>query len=718
MNAIEQTTSCRRAGCVTRHGRTGSFSRPDKDTSPGTPVLRRAHTSGMTTGTGDQRRRVAGWAVAGLTLLELATVPFSLADGVMSRPGVRSGVSGPDPWLGLIIAAFALSGAALVHARPRNWIGWILLVSGLLQVTNVAADAYATRALTDPDQSLPLGLAMAWLASWTWMPSLLLPMLVLPPLYPTGHPPSRYWTWHVRVALVGIGLGVLAMATGPGGVDDTVSGAEMPWTAPDWGVYVVGLPAAALLMAAAASTIVGTLVRVVRARFPERQQLLWLLSVITAMLATLFLGDPWGIVFAVSYGLVPVAVMIGVLRYRLLGIEVVLRRTLLYVPLTLLVALAVGGLTTAFARLVPDGPLPLLAASAVVAVLVLPVTNRLRVLVDRLVLGERADPLAVVDRVGAGLEVVHDNPVTSMLEAVASAAGASYAVVCDREGHQVAQVGAAGEVALTLPLRHGGEELGTLAVGNAGGEPRLSARGSRLIMVLAPHLAVVLRSHRLTGELARERNRVTAATLAERDRLRRDLHDGLGPSLSGIALGLEAAANAQRTDPGAVGELIARSRLEAESAVVEIRRVLDGLRPTALDVHGLEGAVRDTASSLGMGRSGVPRFALDTDPLPVLSPRVEEAAFRIIAESLTNVVRHSSAAHCAVRLSRLNGDLKVSISDDGFGPGDGSSNGHGLESMRRRAADVGGSLDVCAGRPRGTVVTAVLPLESQEATWA
>jgi signal transduction histidine kinase len=657
---------------------------------------------------GDRWRRTTGWTIALLTLALLATVPFSLAGDVMSRPAVVS--EGPDPWLGLIVAAFAASGAALIHLRPRNWIGWILVFSGLLQVTNVAADAYATRALTDPDQSLPLGLAMAWLASWTWMPSLLLPMLVLPPLYPTGRPPSRYWSWHIRLSLAGIGLGVLAMATGPGGVDDTVSGTDLPWTAPIWAVYVVALPAAALLIAAAASTLIGTLIRAVRAGTPERQQLLWLVSVVAVMLATVF--TEYAVLFAVAYGMVPVAVAIGVLRYRLLGIEIALRRTLLYVPLTVLVALVVGGLTTVLARLTPEGPLPLIAASAVVAVLVLPVAGRLRRAVDRFVLGDRADPLTVVDRVGAGLEIEHDDPVASMLEAVASAADADYAEVHDVDGHLLARVGQPGGPVVEIPLRHGGVGLGALTIGAPSGGLRRGQRELRLVSALAPHLAVVVRSRRLTTDLALERTRVTNATLAERDRLRRDLHDGLGPSLSGIALGLQAAATAHRADPGSVPALLERSRVEADAAVREIRRVLDGLRPGVLDLHGLEGAVRDTASSLGMGGPDGPEFDLRSETLPLLLPRVEEAAFRIVAESLTNVARHSSAGHCDVSLHRANGELRIRVRDDGCGPGSGSGGGHGLGSMRRRATDVGGSLRVEAATPHGTVVSAVLPLEA------
>ncbi|WP_167880260.1 sensor histidine kinase [Nocardioides guangzhouensis] len=659
---------------------------------------------------GDRVRRVVGWSLALITLALFATVPLSLAGDVMSRPRVQG--AGPDWWYVVFVAAFALPGAALIHLRPRNWIGWILVGSGLLQVTNLAADAYSARALTEPDQSLPLGLAAAWLASWTWLPSLLLPVLVLPPLYPTGHPTSRYWVWHLRVALAGIGVAVVAIAFGPGGVDDTVRGTELPFAPPAWTAYIVVPLMIALLGAATASTVVGTLVRVVRATYPERQQLLWLLCVVTAMISTVF--TEYRYVFVTAYCMVPVAVVVGVLRYHLLGIEVALRRTLLYVPMTLLVALVVGGLTTLLARLAPEGPLPLLAASAVVAVLVIPVAARLRVWVDRFVLGERADPLAVVDRLGAGLEVEQDDPVSAMLEAVASAVGASGASVRDPAGDVVARVGAPADLAppaLVLPLRHGGGVLGSLAVAPRPGASQVSASDARLLAALAPHLAVVVGSARLTGELALERNRVMAATLQERDRLRRDLHDGLGPSLSGIALGIEAARRAHDVDPDAVPTLLDRTREEAAGAVREIRRVLDGLRPTALDVRGLEGAVRDTARSLGMGGPGGPAFELRTDPLPPLPPPLEEAAFRIIAESMTNVSRHAGAAHCAVELARSNGDLRVGVTDDGSGLDPAATAGHGLESMRRRALDLGGSLTVGPAWPHGTAITALLPME-------
>lgn len=663
-------------------------------------------------GADDRTRKVVGWGLAVSSCLLVATVWMSLAGDVRSRRGIEGDLSVGSQLLGsLVVAGFVFCGVALVHLRPRNILGWLLLASGLLQAISSSGTAYGARALTDADGSRPLGLFATWLASCAFVPALLLPVLVMPALYPTGRAPSRFWVWHIRVCLVGMTLLVLATATVDGVTNEKVAGDRLPWDAPEWWAWATAGTGVALLVAAVGVIVVGTLVRVVRARSPERQQLLWLVCVDGVMVATLFLPAS-EMPFLVMWACVPVAVVVGVLRYRLLGIEVALRRTLLYAPLAVLVALIVGGLTTVLASLFPEGPLPLLAASAVVAIQVIPVAGRLRHLVDRLVLGERADPLALVDRIGASLEVAEDNPVASMLEAVATAAGASCAAVHDATGRELAKVGDVGTTSLDVPLLHGGTELGVLSVGPRRGEPRVTIRDARLVLALAPHLAVVVRSRALAEELVRERQRVTTATLAERDRLRRDLHDGLGPSLSGIALGLEAAGKALVRDPAAVPDLLERTRLEADATVREVRRVLACLRPAALDRQGLVSAVRETADSLGMGAPGRPRFELRADALPVLPPSVEESAFRIVAESMTNVARHSGAEHCNVEINQANGDLRVAVIDDGDGYPSTRPMGHGLDSMRRRASDVGGRLTVAPIEPHGTVVTAELPLKA------
>lgn len=681
---------------------------PGRESPDRTP--KRRHTFGM-----EQRRRDVvlvrtGWVLALVSLALYATIPLSLSGGVMSRPQIDNGMRTIDVLQGMVLFPFVAAGAWLIHARPRNPIGWLMLASGFLQAVQMSCEAYAARALTDPDGSLPLGLPLMWLASWTWMPSLALVMAVLPGLYPTGRPPTRFWRWQIRLALAGIFCVVLLGATMQGGVDDVVRGVELPWEVPLWWQILTGVPAGVLIAASVLVALVGTLVRALRAEAPERPQLLWLFGFLVAMSASFF--SPYELMFSLAYALLPLAVMVAVLRYRLLGLEIALRRTLLYGPLTLLVALVVGGTTTALARLVPDGPLPLILGSAIVAVLVLPVAAWLRRLVDRFVLGDRVDPLAAVDKVGAGLEIADEDPVPSMLEAVAVAAGARYACVVDEQGQEIARVGEPVPRPLSVPLRHGGRDLGTLAVGPRHREPRVTESDARLVAALAPHLAVVVRSRALTEELETERQRVTDATLAERDRLRRDLHDGLGPSLSGIALGLEASLLAIDHDFATTREILTRTRQEAAGAVSEIRRVIDGLRPSALDRFGLVGAVRETASSLGMGRPGGLSFELEANRVPALAPPVEEAAFRILAESLNNVARHADARRCTVSLNSLEHELRLHVCDDGVGLDPEHTPGEGLSSMARRVADLGGRITVQRIAPRGTEVAAVLPLRA------
>jgi len=655
--------------------------------------------------------KVVGWSLAAGCVVVAATVPVSLAGGVLTRPGADDAAFARLVLGSVVALGFAVAGAFLVHLRPGNLLGWLLLTTGALQAVSHGASAYGARALTDPDGSLPLGLVATWLGACAAVPAFLLPTLVLPALYPTGRPPSRLWGWYLGLCLVGIGLLTLAVATVDDVTNDTVAGTRFPWDTPEWWTWATAGASAVLLVPALGVVVVGTLVRVARARSPERQQLLWLVCVVGLLVATIFLPAT-EIPFLVTFACIPLAVTVGVLRYRLLGIEVALRRTLLYVPLTVMVAFVIGGLTTGLAWLIPEGPLPLVAASAVVATLVIPVAGRLRRLVDRLVLGERADALTIVDRVGAGLEVASDDATASMLEAVATAAGAADADVRDTDGRAMATVGEPNGETLVVPLVHGGMELGTMTVGPRRGEPRVTARDARLVMALAPHLAVVVSSRRMAEDLSRERQRVVAATAAERDRLRRDLHDGLGPSLSGIALGLEAAGTALARNPAAVPPLLERTRLEAEAAVREIRLVLAGLRPAALDRHGLVGAVRDTADKLGMGATGTPHFELSVDPLPMLSSEVEECAFRIVAEAMTNTARHSGAGRCHVEISQGNGTLNLAVTDDGHGLSHKGSTGHGLDSMRRRAADAEGTLAVFSVQPHGTAIRAVLPLDS------
>lgn len=173
----------------------------------------------------------------------------------------------------------------------------------------------------------------------------------------------------------------------------------------------------------------------------------------------------------------------------------------------------------------------------------------------------------------------------------------------DQNGLPVAFIGQRQPRTVRLGLREGGDRLGDLLIA----APR-DAAGSRIAAALVPHVATVVRSERLAVELQAERERVVRATIAERERIRSDLHDGLGPSLSGISLGLQAANSAMGGDPSAVQEILRRTRQEADAAVREVRRVLDALRACALDRQDLASAIRETAQRLGLGRGDGPSF--------------------------------------------------------------------------------------------------------------
>jgi signal transduction histidine kinase len=214
---------------------------------------------------------------------------------------------------------------------------------------------------------------------------------------------------------------------------------------------------------------------------------------------------------------------------------------------------------------------------------------------------------------------------------------------------------------------------------------------------------------RLNADLEAARERAVLTGLAERDRIRRDLHDGLGPSLSGVALGLEAAETALRSaDQATATALTTRLRREVQAAVEEVRRIIDGLRPPVLDKLGLVTALRQRAESVTLRSGGRLQVRIDApDSLPPLSNEVEQAAYRIADEALTNVVRHSGATSCVLRI-RPGDELILEVVDDGCGIPTTPRPGVGLESMRARAEALGGSLQLDNGD--GTRVAAHLPL--------
>ena len=235
----------------------------------------------------------------------------------------------------------------------------------------------------------------------------------------------------------------------------------------------------------------------------------------------------------------------------------------------------------------------------------------------------------------------------------------------------------------TFPLVVAGDSVGTLRVAPRVAGSSYSAADGRVLGALAPQVAVVVHALDLAGALEVQRDRVVAATRSERDRLRQELHDGLGPTLAGTALGLQAARDALAAeDAETLGRLLDRIGSEVDLAVADVRRVIDDLRPAELDEGSLDLAVRRRAASV----ASVVDVDVDVGAIPELRPEVEIAAYRIASEALNNVARHAGAQHVRLAVSVGDGSLTLRVADDGSGIPESAPAGVGLESMRRRAA--------------------------------
>jgi signal transduction histidine kinase len=430
--------------------------------------------------------------------------------------------------------------------------------------------------------------------------------------------------------------------------------------------------------------------------------------------------------FYLFMAFIPLSLGVAILRYRLWGIDIIVNRTLVYAALTIgvvaLYTLVVGGLGALLrAR---GSPLVALLATGLVAVAFGPLRLRLQRGVNRLLYGERDEPYAVLARLGQRLggALAPDAVLPVVAETVAGALKLPYVAVALQEGglsRVAAAYGAPVTDPLCLPLVYQGETVGQLVLAPRRGSAAFTPAERRLLDDLARQAGVAAHAVRLTADLQRSRERLVAAREEERRRLRRDLHDGLGPTLAGFTLTVGAVRNLLTRDPAAADALLGDLGAGIEGAVADIRRVAYALRPPALDEWGLVGAIRARASSYttqGAGAlGGGPRVCVEAaEPLPALPAAVEVAAYRIVEEALANVLRHARARTCTISLTVAEGAsgaaLRIEVEDDGVGLPVSRRSGVGLLSLRERAEELGGTCAVAASAAGGTRVAALLPL--------
>jgi signal transduction histidine kinase len=417
----------------------------------------------------------------------------------------------------------------------------------------------------------------------------------------------------------------------------------------------------------------------------------------------------------------PLGLAAGILRNRLFDIDVVVRRTFVYGGLTLGVVASYVAVTSAITALVggDHGFGASLFATGVAALVALPLRDGLQRAVNRLLYGERDEPWRAMRRLGQRLDLAADPdrvfPV--IVETVADALRSPYVglEVLDEIGRPatVAERGARLEAVVSVPLVHGADRVGTLTLGVRHGERGFRPDETDLLGGLARQAGGAIHALRLQADLARSHERLLVAREEERRRLRHDLHDGLGPSLAAIGLRAEASAEVLTSDPEVAKRLLDELGADVRATLDDIRRLVDGLRPPALDELGLLGAIEQQAARLegSTGAGPVTTIAVEGRPLPLpaLPAAVEVAAYRIAVEALTNAVRHAEARTCAIRLD-VGDELVVEVVDDGNGLPSGVAPGTGLESMESRAAELGGSVRIERRRGGGTRLEARLPI--------
>jgi signal transduction histidine kinase len=435
--------------------------------------------------------------------------------------------------------------------------------------------------------------------------------------------------------------------------------------------------------------------------------------------------------------LIPLSIGIAILRYRLWDIDVIINRTLVYVALTVSVVgsyvLVVGLLGMLFHA---EGNLAgSLLAAGVVAVLFAPLRNRLQRGVNRLMYGERDDPYAVLSRLGRRLEttLAPDAALESVAEAVSQALKVPYTAIelgQDGDLQRVSEHGTPIGETVHLPLVHQREEVGRMLVSPRAPGEKFSPEDTRLLEDLARQAGAAAHEARLSAELRRSRERLVSAREEERRRLRRDLHDGLGPTLGGLTLGLDAARSTLPQGASTTDALLVELKAQAREAVSDIRRLAHGLRPPALDDLGLIPAIRQQAAKHGHLSNDLPASSQNMQPkngpifsveapesLPPLPAAVEVACYRISQEAIANVSSHAKASSCRISLAvdEVRNMLVVEVTDDGVGIPDGRRAGVGMASMRERAEELGGTLAVERNPEGGTRVVARLPLPEEKA---
>jgi len=657
-------------------------------------------------------RRVLLWTSVVVALIGIVG---SLRSGQL--PG-----NGANWSLGVVAVGYALLGWMVTGRRPQLPIGWLLLAGGLASAAAFTASWWATQALLGDPGSLPGGRVAAWAAVWldaTPPPLVLIAPLVL---FPTGRPRSPRWRWFlvtigaVLTALIAVSLVAAvpaAIGSGPASLLDVPGVDEQ-----GWGGAAVGSAAAARLLAllAALAGFVGIAWSRRRARGDERSAYTTVLVGAAAVGLVFVAGALVGPVtaqqqkapeelYSASLLCVPAAIAVAIARYRVYDLRAAVSRSVLVagVGATLAVLyLAVLGVLAAVAGQSGLFSVPSVVAAGAVAVASAPLAATGR-RVTRGWFGRPTEAGMVAARFSG--HVRDETDAAEALHVLADVMREELrlgSVALAVHGLPTCLVGEADAPRTVVPLEYAGANIGEIAVTPRRGES-LAQSDVRLLDDIARYIAVAGQAIRASDDLRRAQHALESAHAEERRRVRRDLHDGVAPTLASIRLKLTAYR--RRTGDHGLDDVID----QVADTVREIRRVVEGLQPSVLEDLGLLPAlqilVADNRHATGINIVlNAPYNGFD------LPPDAANTAYRVISEALANVIRHSHASACSISVGHHDGALDVEIRDNGDGFD--TANGHGgmgLRNIVARAAIADGTATITSIPGGGTTVSLRVP---------
>ena len=699
-----------------------------------------------------RRTTIVAVALAG-TALAGATATVVLA--VLNHAHLPN-IDAADPSSIIVPIGAGLLGMLVAARRPRNPVGWLLLVIAVASSLQGVEDQYARFALlTHP--GAPGAVWAEWLDSFggdAIFPAGAVMWLLV--LLPDGHAPSRRWRIALAVGAVDSVAIIVSTAFAPGPLSFGASGANYPSLnnplglgifqpfstngSVGWVIWFLGL--AMLLLAS-----VAPLLRMRRAHGDERQQLKWIayavLLTAAGILIFVFLAGSvlpswtFDVPIVLGFGLaLPVAIGIAIFKHRLYDIDVVISRTLVYGSLAVFITAVYVGIAVGIGALIGGGGKPNLGlsilATAIVAVGFQPVRERVQRVANRLVYGKRATPYEVLSEFSERVAESYatDDVMPRMARVLAEGTGAQRADVWLRSGSvwRDAAVWPVDGVAFASPsaldgnlppsvggervvaVRHQGELLGALSVTKRSGES-LTPVEENLLSHLAAQAGLVLKNVGLTGdlqarlvELRASRQRLVTAQDEERRRLERNLHDGAQQHLVAIKVKLGLAEMLASRDPEKARATIQQLKGDADEALETLRDLARGIYPPLLADKGLAAALTSQA------RKATVPVTVDGDGVGRYSQDVEAAVYFSVLEALQNVQKYADASHATVLLREQGGALRFEVTDDGKGFDVATTaRGSGLTNMEDRVDALDGEVRITSEPGRGTQLRGWLP---------